>query len=164
MLLGLPHAFHNVTEGVRAPGPSPETPVWLLDTPPPTPPQSILFASFPEMPITIVLAESCPVWSLANVFMAEDQPHIWRTRQMFVSIPLAPGGPLAAPSGGGSERSFPGASPPGAVDVVWLRDPVKVEDVCAPGHFTGGSLKSRRKPSFSSLDSSTRNPESDTRR
>lgn len=78
---------------------------------------------------------------------------------MFVSIPLAPGGPLAAPSGGG------GASPPGAMDVVRLRDPVKVEDVCAPGHFTGGSLKSRRKPSFSSLDSSTRrNPESDTRR
>lgn len=27
LLLGLPHAFHNVTEGVRAAGPSPETPV-----------------------------------------------------------------------------------------------------------------------------------------
>nr|XP_020769146.1 uncharacterized protein LOC110150522 isoform X2 [Odocoileus virginianus texanus] len=43
--------------------------------PPTTLPQSILFASFPEMPVTIVLAESCPVCSLANVFMAEDQSH-----------------------------------------------------------------------------------------
>lgn len=97
--------------------------------------------------------------------MAEDQPHVWRTRQTFVSILAAPGGPLATSSGGGSEHPFPGASPPGAVDVVWLRDPVKAEDVRAPGRFTGGSLKSRRKPSFSSLDPSTRrNPESDTRR
>ena len=39
-----------------------------------------------------------------------------------------------------------GSLPPGAVDIVWPWDPVKVEDVCAPGHFPGGSLKSRRKP------------------
>lgn len=68
----------------------------------------------------------------------------------------SPRRPLAAPSGGGSERSFQGASPPGALDIVWLWDPVKAEDVSAPGPFTGGSLKSRKKPSFSSLDSSTR--------
>ena len=73
------------------------------------------------MPVTIVLAESCPVCSLANVFMAEDLPHVWRTSQTFVSIPSAPGGLLAAPSGGGSECSFLGASPPG----LWT--------LCGPG-------------------------------
>ena len=68
----------------------------------------------------------------------------------------SPRRPLATPRGDGSERSFQGASPPGALDVVWLWDPVKAEGVSAPGPFTGGSLKSRRKPSFLSPDSSTR--------
>lgn len=57
-----------------------------------TPHQSISFASCPEMPVTIVLAEIYPVCSLANVFTAEDQPHVWRTRQTFVLISSAPAG------------------------------------------------------------------------
>lgn len=68
----------------------------------------------------------------------------------------SPRRPLAAPRGNGSELSFQGASPPGALDVVWLWDLVKAKDVSAPDPFTGSSLKSRRKPSFSSPDSSTR--------
>ena len=56
------------------------------------PHQSVVFASCPEMAVTIVLAEICPVCCLANVFTAEDQPHVWGTRQTFVLISSAPAG------------------------------------------------------------------------
>ena len=94
---------------------------------------------FPRCASPSSLAKSCPVCSLANAMMAEDQPCLSSSTQCLVALWL-PQMEVDVSS------SFRETLPLRAVEVMWLWRPTKAGDLSGPDHFTNGSLQSRRKP------------------